>query len=316
VFRFLKGVAFVGFRHFGITLPFGNPAHGQVHTHFGTFAVKVGPEIVQDILFHAFGNANHMLGGKTALGGLLFKFGRGSLAGGAKLGGLIPGKHVAADRTYPFLHHNTSLKKIFFVFKKNKPNFPKPLFAFPVPAIPAEAVKYGFPVIHGKTAGFRAGGGILHPGKIGFRTGKIHHPAAPGTDQVGVGLHNAVKTFFPVYHPHGRNQPLMKEDIDVPVYRPQGQVRNEGFEFIVYPLGAGMLRGGLNHLQNGVPFIAVFSFFTHHKYKTIIIIIINIVKGFFEFLHDFLKNGVHLFLARGRNSAIRSYRDCKNQAMR
>jgi hypothetical protein len=61
----------------------------------------------------------------------------------------------------------------------------------------------------------------------------------------------------------------MAEKVDIPVYRPQRQIRDPGFKFIVYPLGAGMFRGGLNRLQNGLPLIAVFPGLVITHYKTL-----------------------------------------------
>ena len=41
VFRFLKSIALVSFRHFGVPFPFGDTAHSQIHAHFRAFAVKI-----------------------------------------------------------------------------------------------------------------------------------------------------------------------------------------------------------------------------------------------------------------------------------
>jgi hypothetical protein len=57
---------------------------------------------------------------------------------------------------------------------------------------------------------------------MGLGAGNIYHPAALGTDQMGVGLYNAVKPFFPIHNPHGHNQSLMAEKVDIPVHRAQG----------------------------------------------------------------------------------------------
>jgi hypothetical protein len=74
VFRLLKGIAPVGFGDLRVTFPLGNPAHGQVHAYLGTFPVKVGPEIVLDILIHVFGNSYNMLGGESSRSALFLEF--------------------------------------------------------------------------------------------------------------------------------------------------------------------------------------------------------------------------------------------------
>jgi hypothetical protein len=59
-------------------------------------------------------------------------------------------------------------------------------------------------------------------------------------DKMGMGLYIPVKAFFPVYHPHGYDGSLFPEKVDITVYRGKGQIGDEGFELVKYPLGAGM----------------------------------------------------------------------------
>jgi hypothetical protein len=96
VFGFLKGIALVGFRDFGVALPLGNAAHRQVHSHLAAFAVKVRLKVTDDIRVHAFGNSQHMLRSKTLSGFLLAEFGGRGLALGARRGRLIARMHVTA----------------------------------------------------------------------------------------------------------------------------------------------------------------------------------------------------------------------------
>ena len=69
----------------GITLAMGDTGHGQVHTDLGALALKVGTQVVDDVLGHALlGNAHDVLGspGKAALI-LLQEAGTGNAALGA-----------------------------------------------------------------------------------------------------------------------------------------------------------------------------------------------------------------------------------------
>jgi hypothetical protein len=106
-----------------------------------------------------------------------------------------------------------------------------------------------------------------------FRTGEIHHPSAMTAQQMGMGLYLPVKPFFPINNPKGNYEPFLPEEVDIPVYRTQGKVGDHRFELFIHPLGAGMGQGGADHLQNGIPFFAMFPFNAVH-----ILIIITIIK--------------------------------------
>jgi hypothetical protein len=95
---------------------------------------------------------------------------------------------------------------------------------------------------------------------------------------VGVGLYAAVKPLLAVYYPHGHSGTFPQKQADIPVHRPQRQAGYPGFKLVVYPLGAGMGRGGLYGLQYRVPLFAVlFSAFLHVPSKSIIVTIIKIL---------------------------------------
>jgi hypothetical protein len=81
---------------------------------------------------------------------------------------------------------------------------------------------------------------------------------------VGVGRNLAVKTLFPVDYSHGNDLLFFLKELDVPVNRRQGQIRNPGLEPLIHPLDAGMGLCGLDNLKYGIPFAAVLPFRTGH----------------------------------------------------
>ena len=104
VLGFLKGGGLPVLADLGIALAIGHPAHGQVHTHLGTFAGEVVPQILDDILGSALGHANNVLSGPGHLAGLLDELAGGSLALGALLGGIVAFVDVTANAAYVFRH--------------------------------------------------------------------------------------------------------------------------------------------------------------------------------------------------------------------
>jgi hypothetical protein len=140
-------------------------------------------------------------------------------------------------------------------------NGPTEIHMEALPAAPAPVRGFHKPLIQEGVEGFY------------FRTGEIHHPAAMAAHQMGMGLYVPIKPFLPINNPKGNHKPFLPEEVDIPVYRTQGKVGNHRFELFIHPLGAGMGQGGPDHLQNGIPFFAMFSFNTVH-----ILIIITIIK--------------------------------------
>jgi hypothetical protein len=114
VFGLFKRIALVGFGNLRIAFTLGNAAHRQVHADLGTLTVKVSPEIVEDVLFNTLGDANHMLGGKSASGSLLLEFGSRRFAGRAELRRGVSRMNIPADCTNPFLHITTLHVKIVY----------------------------------------------------------------------------------------------------------------------------------------------------------------------------------------------------------
>jgi hypothetical protein len=97
VFRFLIGGFFPIRADFGIAFPERYPGHGQVHSNFTAFAVKVRLQVLYDVRVNAFGYADHMLGGESPARGLFLEFPGRSFALGASLGRLIARVYKTAN---------------------------------------------------------------------------------------------------------------------------------------------------------------------------------------------------------------------------
>jgi hypothetical protein len=61
VFGLLKGVSLEGFGNLRVTLPLCDAAHGKVHTDLAALAVKVRPQVIENIFLNTLGNTDHML---------------------------------------------------------------------------------------------------------------------------------------------------------------------------------------------------------------------------------------------------------------
>jgi hypothetical protein len=149
----------------------------------------------------------------------------------------------------------------------------------PFRARAAEAVKNGPAEIHAETlppdpvpGGHKP---LIQKGgeSFGIRAGEIRHPAAAAAHEMRMGFYVPVKPFLPVHNTQGNHQPFLPEEADVPVYRTQGKAGDNRFKLIIHPLGSWVGQGGPDHLQNGVPFFAVFPLGDAH-----ILIIITIIK--------------------------------------
>ena len=99
---------------FGKTLPVGDPAHGQVHTHLGAFTGKVSHQVFFDVFRYTLRLADNMLAGKTARS-LFLKLIRRHMARRARFRRLIAGMNVTANGTNPFLHINPPQNDLSFL---------------------------------------------------------------------------------------------------------------------------------------------------------------------------------------------------------
>ena len=93
---------------FGIALPVSHTGHGQIHTHFGALALKVGAQAFLDLLGNIGSDANYVFGSPGAGVFHLLELFTGDLALGAdETGGdRISFQNITTDGTYEFCHNS------------------------------------------------------------------------------------------------------------------------------------------------------------------------------------------------------------------
>ena len=112
VLGFFKSGLFPIQADLGISLAVGDAGHGQIHADLAAFAVKVGAQLVNDMLLDilrhlgakGLANADDVFGGPGQFTLHFSKAGTGDLALGAELGRRVAFMNITANRADPFFH--------------------------------------------------------------------------------------------------------------------------------------------------------------------------------------------------------------------
>ena len=108
VFSLFPSITLESFGYFGIAFAVGLAAHGEVHTHFGAFAVEMSVEILYHFFVAAFGYADFVLSHEreTAFFRKFFELGSRNATHRAFFGSVFAFVNVTTNGANEFLFHN------------------------------------------------------------------------------------------------------------------------------------------------------------------------------------------------------------------